>query len=210
MTLAALQATGCSQACMEPHPTAEKNATFDEMFVDDLVSLSRPTASITHFHSSNESGVQRIGIVGLLANAPYTPPVAEITPPSSLTPKPEPATVVGSGSEPKESEEEVDVKPFASSSSSSPARRPPSTPASASTPASSVSPASLSSLPLRAFLNHMKAVDPTRARHYDEAFGVLDDALAGSDVRVSLGADRLCALGVKLGLVGRMLSELER
>lgn len=67
---------------------------------------------------------------------------------------------------------------------------------------------SLAALPLPAFIRHMKMVDPNRSVHYDRTAKVLDGALVCPSMITNVGKERLEKLGLKSGLVRRMLSEL--
>lgn len=54
----------------------------------------------------------------------------------------------------------------------------------------------------------MKMVDPNRSVHYDRTAKVLDGALVCPSMITNVGKERLEKLGLKSGLVRRMLSEL--
>lgn len=105
-------------------------------------------------------------------------------------------------------EDAASTVPFSSSPSSA------STSTHAGDAATSPAPSSpsaihLSKLDLPSFIDHLSKVDPSRAKHYQAALPILDDALVAPDVLAALGADKLEALGLKMGLVRRMLGELE-
>lgn len=62
---------------------------------------------------------------------------------------------------------------------------------------------------LGAFIAHMKRVDPHRsAADWDEARQILAAALVGPDVLSMLGMTELKALGLKVGVIARMLQEV--